>query len=388
MENFFYSIPTKVYFGTDAFDCLGETMRGFGKHVMLLYGGGSIKRSGLYDQVISILKASGLEWVELSGIEANPSLSTVKKGIALEKQHNVDVLLAIGGGSTIDCAKAVAAGCCYDGDPWELVVENDRIQRALPLVAVSTISATGSEMDSFGVITNQETQEKRALSAEVLYPQYAFLNPEWTYSVPLYQTACGTVDILSHVMEVYFRGVKGTYMQDRVMESLMRTCVKYGPIACQEPDNYEARSNLMWASEWAINGFIACGKPGPWPAHAIEHQLSACYGVTHGHGLAVVIPTLMKYILNETSIDTFVSYGRNVFGISDEKGKMETAREAIERTEELFKSMQLKLTLRDMGITSQDRFEEMAEKVVMEGLDTCMVPLSKEDVVNIYKQCF
>ena len=387
MENFFYSIPTKVYFGTDALDHLGETLRLYGRHVLLCYGGGSIKRAGLYDRITAVFKKDGLDWTELSGIEANPSLTTVKKGVAQVREHPADVILAVGGGSTIDCAKGVAAGCFYPNDPWNLVEDGSLIRKALPIVAVSTISATGSEMDPFGVITNEKTKEKKDLSADILYPAYAFLDPRLTYTVPPYQTACGAVDIMSHIMDVYFNGVKETFLQDRVMEALLRTCVRYGPIACREPENYDARANLMWASEWAINGFIACGKPGPWPAHSIEHQLSACYGVTHGHGLAVVIPTLMRHVLCGMSAGVFAAYGRNVFGLSGGDDAA-VAKEAIDRTEALFRSMGLGLSLRDLGITGKERFEEMADKVVAEEVDQCLVPLYKKDIVEIYDQCF
>ena len=388
MQNFFYSIPTKVAFGKGEIKNLPQYVKEFGDSVLLVYGGGSIKRNGLYDKVVSLLEENNIKHEELSGVEPNPRLTTVKKGIKLCRSNNVDVILPIGGGSTIDCAKGIAAGFYYEGDPWDLVQDGSLIKKALPLITISTISATGSEMDYYSVITNEETKQKMDLANEILYPKYSILDPEYTYSVPAYHTAAGTADIMSHIFEVYFNGENETYMQDRVMEALLKTCVKFGPIAYKEPSNYEARANIMWASEWAINGFIACGKPGPWPAHSIEHQLSAYYDVTHGHGLAIIVPVLMEYILNDDSVDRFVSYGVNVFDIDKSKPKMEIAKEAISKTKELFMEMGLTMTLREIGINEKTYFKEMADKAAVEGLDECLVPLNADDVYKIYDKCF
>ncbi len=385
MQDFFYSIPTKIAFGRNELDKLPVFIKEFGNRVLLVYGGGSIKKSGLYDKITEILKSNCIDYEELSGVEPNPTVDTVNKGIEICRNNNIDAIVPVGGGSTIDCSKAVAAGACYSGDVWDLVMDGSLIKSALPIIAIPTMAATGSEMDPFGVITNKKTVQKMDIFSGLLYPEYAILNPEYTFTVPPYQTACSVVDIMSHIFEVYFTGVKGTYMQDRIMESILKTCVKYGPVAIKEPDNYEARANLLWASEWAINGFIACGKPGPWPAHSIEHQLSAEYNITHGHGLAIVVPVLMKYILNAKSVDCFVDYGVNVFGIDENKPKFDIANEAIERTKALFEEMGLGTTLRSAGIEDKDRFAQMAAKAAIEGLEKCMVPLDKEDVIKIYE---
>lgn len=381
MENFVYHIPTKVLFGKGVMKDLVGCIEEYGVSVMLVYGGGSIKRTGLYDKIKKQFAASNIEWCELSGVEPNPRLSTVKKGIGICKKGKAEVILAVGGGSSIDCAKAIAASVFYEGDPWELVEDGAKIKEVLPIIAIPTIAATGSEMDPFAVITKEETAEKRDLVSEKLYPAYAILDPENTYSVSPYQTACGTIDMISHVLEVYFCKVKDTFLQDRIMEGIMKTCIHDGPIAYRQPENYEARANLMWASEWAINGLISCGKSGPWPAHAIEHQLSACYDVTHGHGLAIVIPILMEYILKDESLERFVSYGINVWNIDANKTPMEIARESIQRTKEFIKEMGL-TSLKDIKDTS--RFEEMANKAVEEGLEDCLVPLEKKDILEIY----
>lgn len=385
MDNFCYSIPTTVAFGKGEINKLAGYIKEFGDKVLIVYGGGSIKRSGLYDEIINILKSNDISYVELSGVEPNPRVSTVRKGVALCKEHNVDVILPVGGGSSMDCSKAIAAAYYYDGDPWDLVLDNSLITKVLPLVTVSTLSATGSEMDRSAIISNEETKEKMEIFTPLFYPKYSILDPEYTYSVPRYQTASGTADIMSHIFEIYFHDVDETFIQDRLMEALLKTCVKFGPIACKDPNNYEARANLMWASEWAINGLISCGKPGPWPAHSIEHQLSAWYDITHGHGLAIITPVMMKYILNEKTVDKFVSYGTNVFDIDRSKPKMDIALEAIEKTKELFIEMGLSMSLRDIGIEDDSKFDIMAKKAASEGLENCLYPLYEEDVKKIYE---
>lgn len=388
MENFIYSIPTKVLFGKHMIEKLPECILEYGRKVLFVYGGGSIKKSGLYYTITELLKDNEITFVELPGVEPNPRLSTVERGVDICRREGIEVILPVGGGSAIDCAKAVAAAVFYDGNPWDLVEDSSLINKVLPIITVSTISATGSEMDIYAVITNEEKKEKKDLAGDKLFPVYSILDPQYTYTVPAYQTAVGTADIMSHIFEVYFNGVRDTYMQDRIMEALLKTCVTYGPVACRQPDNYEARANLMWASEWAINGFIACGKPGPWPAHSIEHQLSAHYDVTHGHGLAIIVPVLMEYILNEKSLERFVSYGTAVFDIDCSKPDMEIAREAIDKTRRLFEEMGLSQTLRSIGIPDQSKFDLMARDAASEGLEECLIPLTKEDVKRIYELCY
>lgn len=388
MENFIYSIPTKVLFGKHMIEKLPECILEYGRKVLFVYGGGSIKKSGLYYTITQLLKDNEITFVELPGVEPNPRLSTVERGVDICRKEGIEVILPVGGGSAIDCAKAVAAAVFYDGNPWDLVEDSSLINKVLPIITVSTISATGSEMDIYAVITNEEKKEKKDLAGDKLFPVYSILDPQYTYTVPAYQTAVGTADIMSHIFEVYFNGVRDTYMQDRIMEALLKTCVTYGPVACRQPDNYEARANLMWASEWAINGFIACGKPGPWPAHSIEHQLSAHYDVTHGHGLAIIVPVLMEYILNEKSLERFVSYGTAVFDIDCSKPDMEIAREAIDKTRRLFEEMGLSQTLRSIGIPDQSKFDLMAQDAASEGLEECLIPLTKEDVKRIYELCY
>jgi len=388
LQNFIYSIPTKVAFGRKMINKLPEFIGEFGNRVLLVYGGGSIKKTGLYQNIAGLLQKNSIEYYDLSGVEPNPHLSTVKRGIEICRKNNIQVVLPVGGGSSIDCAKAVAAGFYYEGDAWDLVLDSSLVKKVLPIITVPTLAATGSEMDYFSVISNEKTNDKLEIENELLYPKYSILDPENTFSVSKYQTACGTVDIMSHLFEVYFNGVEGTYFQERVIEGMLKTCIHYGPVACEKPDDYEARANLMWTASWAINGFIACGKIGPWPAHAIEHQLSAYYDVTHGHGLAVVIPSLMKYILSEKTAYIFSNYGKNVFNINPELSDFEIAEKAIEETRNLFKHMGLSLRLRDIGINSKDKFEVMALKACKSSMDGCIVPLHEDDVIKIYESCF
>lgn len=388
MQNFFYDIPTKIAFGKGEIQKLPKFVKKFGDKVLIVYGGGSIKRTGLYDVVTKLLEENNISYTELSGVEPNPRVTTVEKGVSLCRENGIEVVLPIGGGSSIDCAKAIAAAYYYDGKPWDLICDFSQAKKALPVITVLTLAATGSEMDYYAVISNEETKDKFGISSPLVYPKYSILDPEYTYSVPKYQTAAGTADIMAHIFEVYFCGIEETFMQDRIMEALLKTCVHYGPIACEHPDDYDARANLMWTSSWAINSFIACGKSAAWPIHAMEHQLSAYYDVTHGHGLAILIPVWMKHILNEDTVDIFVNYGVNVFGISSSKDKMEIAAEAIQKTQEVFETMGLTTTLRSIGIKEKDNFEVMAQKAVKDGLDAYSVPLSKKDIVKIYEECF
>jgi len=387
MQNFYYSIPTKIAFGKGEIQKLPAFIKELGDKALIVYGGGSIKRNGLLDTVTTLLNDNSISYWELSGVDPNPRITTVEDGVKICREHNIDVILPIGGGSTIDCAKAIAAAVFYEGPAWDIVLDNSLITKALPIVTVLTLAATGSEMDYFSVITNEETNDKMDIAHELLYPVYSIMDPEYTYTVPQYQTASGTADIMNHIFEIYFCEAGDTYMQDRIMEGLLKTCIKYGPIACREPDNYDARANLMWTSSWAINGFITAGKPSSWPCHAMEHQLSAYYDVTHGHGLAVLTPALMRYILSDKTVDKFATYGINVFGISASMDKYDIARKAIEATENVFREMGLTLTLKELGIPDKENFEAMAKKAAV-GQDAAWVPLTVSDIIKIYDACY
>ena len=388
MNNFIYNIPTKVYFGENQLENLGKELRKFGRRVLLTYGGGSIKRIGLYDRVIEELRKAEMEVFELSGIEPNPRIESVRKGVEICKNESIDVLLAVGGGSTIDATKFMAAGACVDHDAWEFFGANAKpIERALPIVTILTLSATGSEMDTGGVISNLETGDKLGRLAPALLPKVSFLDPTLTYSVGKFQTAAGSADIMSHILEVYFNTQKDLFMLDCFMEGMLKTVVKYAPIAINEPENYEARANLMWTSSWAINGFINGGKRKAWSCHPMEHELSAVYDITHGLGLAILTPRWMEYCLDETNVDKYVQYGVNVFGIDSTMDKMAIAKESIRLTSEfLFDKLGLQRTFTEVGIKQED-FELMAKKACRYGDIKGFKTLTVDDVINIFKMC-
>lgn len=387
MNSFVFQMPTKVYFGEGQITHLPDELKQLGTKVLLVYGGGSIKKSGLYQKITTLMEQAGIEFAELSGVDPNPRLASVEAGAALCKKENVDVVLAVGGGSVIDCAKAIAAASQYDGKAWDLISGKEQVIKALPVVTVLTLAATGSEMDNCSVITNTETKEKVGLLNSVLVPKVSFLDPTLTYSVSKFQTASGSADILSHVLEVYFNMNRDLEMLDREMEGLMKTIVKFAPIALEKPDDYEARANLMWAASWAINGFINGGKVQMWSCHPMEHELSAFYDIAHGLGLAILTPRWMEYVLDETTAPKFYDYGVNVFGMDPTLPVMEAAKQSIEWTEEfLFDKLGLPRTLTEIGIDGTN-LERMAEKACGNGVLPAFKPLGKEDILTIYKMC-
>lgn len=389
MNNFVYDIPVKVYFGENQLQHLHEELAKYGKRVLLTYGGGSIKRSGLYDAVVAEIKKAGMELFELSGIEPNPRIDSVRRGAQMCKDHNIDVLLAVGGGSTIDATKFMAAGAKVDHDPWDFFTQKwAPITDALPILSVLTLSATGSEMDAGGVISNPETNDKIGrVERPTLLPKVSFLDPTVTYTVSAYQTACGAADMLSHIFEVYFNMNEDLYMLDCFMEGMMKTIIKYAPIAIKEPENYEARANLMWTSSWAINGFIDGGKRQAWSCHPMEHELSAFYDITHGLGLAILTPRWMEYCLSEKTVSKYVQYGVNVFGIDAALPPMDIARQAIDKTSDfLFNTLGLKSTLTELGI-NDEHIPTMARKACYGDVLPGFVPLNAQDIETIYRNC-
>ena len=387
MNNFIYDIPTKVYFGENQLGNLGAELSKYGKKVLLTYGGGSIKKIGLYDKIVEEIKKAGLELFELSGIEPNPRVASVNAGADICKKENIDVLLAVGGGSVLDCTKYIGAATYYDGDAWDILLQKFNVEKCLPIITVLTLSATGSEMDAGGVISNPETKEKKGLIFPVMQPKVSFLDPSNTFTVNPYQTACGAADMMSHLIEVYFNMDQDLMMLDYFMEGLFKTIVRYAPIAMVEPDNYEARANLMWASSWAINGFVQGGKRQAWRCHPMEHELSAIYDITHGLGLAILTPRWMAYTLNEQTDSKFYQFGVNVFGIERALPPMEVAKKSIELLEDFFfKTLGLQSTLSEIGIDSEN-FELMAKKAVTGGTMYGFQPLEVEDIVEIFRRC-
>ncbi|MBL4934640.1 iron-containing alcohol dehydrogenase [Clostridium sp. YIM B02515] len=387
MINFNYSIPTKIFFGKDQVKVLPEQIKNYGSKVLIAYGGGSIKKMGLYDKVIELLKSNNISYWELPGIEPNPRVTSVRKGAELCKEHNIDLVLAVGGGSSIDCAKVIAAAANYEGDAWDLVLDPRKITKVTPVASILTLSATGSEMDAGAVITNLETNEKLGTGHPDMAPKFSILDPTYTFTVPKNQTAAGTADIMSHIFEVYFNLTEGAYLQNRMAEAMLKTCINYGRKAMDEPENYEARANLMWTSSLAINGLLTYGKATSWSVHPMEHELSAYYDITHGVGLAILTPAWMEYVLSDKTVDKFVEYGVNVWNIDSSKDKYEIAKEAINKTREFFKSLDIPMTLREVGI-GEEKLEEMAKQAVRRGTLGNFRPLEAEDVLKIFKAAF
>lgn len=385
MNNFTFKIPTDIRFGKDQIQCLPEELKKYGKNVLLVYGGGSIKRSGLYDVILELLK--DFQIFELGGIEPNPKLTSVEQGARICKDNDIDVILAVGGGSTIDASKHIAAAACYEGEAWDLMMDRSLVKEALPIAVVLTICATGSEMNSGAVISNEKTHEKLEINTPLLYPRLSICDPTYLYTLPPKQTAAGSVDILSHVMEQYFQPNDEAYITDVLSEAVMKTVVKYAPIALKEPENYEARSNLMWASTVGLNHLLTVGKGGAWSVHPIEHVISAYYDITHGVGLAILTPAWMKYVLSEQTKARFARFAREVFGV-DEADDMTAAKLGIEKVEEFFLSLGMPLSLADAGV-NDELFSTMASEAIRtSGLsERSYVKLNVQDVEKIFESC-
>ncbi len=388
MINFEFYNPARIIFGKDTESQAGKQISKFGKRVLLHYGGGSIKANGVYDKVVKALQAEGLFFVELSGVVPNPRLSLVRKGIELCKENNLDFVLAVGGGSVIDSAKSIAAGVRYSGDVWELYMDNSKLTgltEALPVGVVLTIPAAGSESSTASVITNEEGWLKRAINTEVIIPKFAVLNPESSYTLPAYQTACGASDIFAHLMERYFTQEPNVDFTDRLIEANIRTILNNAPLALKNPHDYNIRAEIMWAGAVAHNNLLNTGRIGDWGSHDIEHEISGAYDIAHGAGLSIVFPAWMKYVYKQ-NVDKFIQFAMRVFNVDfsfDDKEKI--VFEMIERLEAWYVRMGLPIRLSDVNIGSE-RIREMADK--------CMVgrtyagnfqQLKADDIYEIYK---
>ena len=382
MRNFDYRTPTRLIFGKGAVDKLPEVMGSIGKKVLLTYGGGSIKKSGLYDKVRELLK--DFEITELSGIQPNPKYDpSVLDGVRLCKENGIEVILAVGGGSVLDCSKAIAAGAKYDGDPWDLISYKVKAKAALPVVDIITLAATGSEYDCGGVISRTETNDKIGYLDPLLFPVCSFLDPVYTFTVSKKQTAAGCADAMNHIMEQYFTE-ETTMLNDGICEAALKSLMVNGKACLANPEDYTARAEMMFNCTLACNGIYSCGNsPTGWPLHGIEHALSAYYDITHGEGLAIITPRWMKHILSERTVDRFVRYGVNVFGIDPSLDKFDIANKAIDATYAFFEEIGIPMHLRDVGI-GDERIGEMAHHIaVNEGLENAWVPLSEKDIAQI-----
>ena len=385
MQNFDYMTPTRLIFGKETIEKLPAVMNAFGKRVLLTYGGGSIKKLGLYDKVISML--TDYEIFELPGIQPNPKYDpSVLEGVRICKEKQVDVILAVGGGSVLDCSKAIAAGACYEGDPWDLITYKVKAKAALPIVDILTLAATGSEYDCGGVISRTETNDKIGYMDPLLFPVCSILDPQYTFTVSKKQTAAGCADAMNHTIEQYF-AADTTLLNDGFCESMLKSLMVNTRKCLENPEDYTARAEMMLCCTYGCNGILSLGNShSGWPCHGIEHALSAYYDITHGEGLAIITPRWMRHILNERTIDRFVKYGVNVFGIDPSLPKQEIAEKAIDETYRFFESINIPMHLREVGI-DDSRIDEMAHHIaVNEGLDKAYAPLTEDDIRQILIQ--
>ncbi|MFS0838610.1 iron-containing alcohol dehydrogenase [Paenibacillus sp. 1P03SA] len=384
MKNFTFHNPTKLIFGKGQLEQLPKELTAYGKKVLLVYGGGSIKRSGLYDGVVSLLKGAGAEIFELAGVEPNPRVSTVKRGADLCKQENIDVILAVGGGSVIDCTKAIAAGAKYDGDVWDFMTRKATPADALPFGTVLTLAATGSEMNSGSVITNWETQEKYGWGSPLVFPKFSILDPVFTATVPKDQTVYGMVDIMSHVFEQYFHHTPNTPVQDGFCETILKSVIETAPKLVDDLGNYEYRETILYSGTMALNGLLAMGVQGDWATHNIEHAVSAVYDIPHGGGLAILFPNWMTHVLDE-NVGRFKQFAVRVFGISaDGKSDRDVALEGIEALRGFWNSIGAPNRLADYGI-DDSKLEVMVDRAMVYGPFGYFKRLDREDVTAIYR---
>ena len=385
MDSFHFHNPVKIHFGKGAVSHLGAELKGFGKNVLLAYGQNSIKKYGIYDAVAAELKKAKKRVFELSGIMPNPRTEKVYEGIEICRKNNIDLILAVGGGSAIDCAKAIAAGAKLKGDFWKTLFVNQKpITDALPIATVLTMAATGSEMDPGGVITNWKDNLKLAYLSDHLYPKFSILDPTYTYTMPKHQMIYGCVDIFSHIMEIYFSVDDNPNVSDDLAEALMKELIESINVALKNPTDYVARSNMMWISSMALNGIIGLGKRQDWMTHQMEHALSAFYDIPHGAGLAIVHPVYLKYIY-KNSPAKFARFAQNVFGISAKgKTKDALARAGIDALRAYFRKIGAPVTLGEVGI-GKERLAEIAAKTNI--FKTSYSNLTLKDVEKIFNLC-
>ncbi|MBP1156410.1 MULTISPECIES: iron-containing alcohol dehydrogenase [unclassified Paenibacillus] len=383
MDTFMFYNPTRLFFGKDTLEHLSTQIPPFGRNILLVYGGGSIKKNGVYDAVIRQLHGIDAEVHELSGVEPNPRLTTVQRGIDICRKEGIDFILAVGGGSVIDCAKAIAIGARYDGSVWDIITRKATAEEAMPFGTVLTLAATGSEMNSGSVITNWETQEKYGWSSPLVFPKFSILNPEFTYTVPKDQTIYGIVDIMSHVLEQYFNHTGNSPVQDGFCETILRTVIATASKLLEHPQQYEYRETILYSGTMALNGTLAMGIRGDWATHNIEHAVSAVYDIPHGGGLAILFPNWMEHVLDE-GVARFKQFAVNVFEI-DPTGKTdrETALEGIRALRSFWSSIGAPSRLADYDIHAE-KLELMADKAMARGAFGNFKTLGREDVLKIY----
>ncbi|MGG0823435.1 iron-containing alcohol dehydrogenase [Paenibacillus turicensis] len=385
MNTFTFHNPTKLIFGKNTLSSLSKEVEQYGRNVLLVYGGGSIKRTGLYDEVMTELGKINAVVTELAGVQPNPRLSTVHEGVDLCRKHNIDLVLAVGGGSVIDCAKAIAVGAKYDGDMWDFAERKAVAQGGLPLGTVLTIAATGSEMNAGSVITNEKTEEKLGWGSYYAFPAFSILDATYTATLPKDQTVYGMVDIMSHVFETYFHPDKNTLLQDEFCEGLLRTVIETAPKLIADLQSYEHRETILLAGTMALNGVLSMGVRGDWATHNIEHAVSAVYDIPHGGGLAILFPHWMKYNMHH-DLARFKRLAVKVFNV-DPTGKSDeqVAEEGIAALRAFWDSIGAPSRLADYDI-DDSKLELMADKAVRFGAFGNFAKLEKEDVMEIYRR--
>lgn len=375
MNDFTFKNPTKLIFGRTSMEHLREEVNVLGNKVLLTYGGGSIKKNGIYAKVMESLK--GLEVREFGGIEPNPRMETLNVAVKMAKDFQPDLILAVGGGSVIDGSKYIASVTHYDGDPWEMLTMGKQPEKYIPVGDVLTLSATGTEMDCFFVVTKWETHEKPAFDRPQVFPKFSILDPQNTYSVPKDQTACGIIDAYSHVLEQYMNTTKNAPLQDRFSESVLLTLIENSRIVLEEPNNYEARANIMLAATMALNGVIVMGEAEDWATHVIEHEFSAFYDIPHGAGLAIITPRWLE-VVKEQKADKLEQYGRRVWGLTGSKEK--AIKGAISKTYDYFKSLGMKMSFSEWQIDDK-YFDEMLMRLSKVKLGE--IPLKPDQIQEI-----
>lgn len=386
MQPFVFHNPTKIIFGVKTVGKVGRSAASYGKKGLLVYGRDSIKRTGVYAQVADSLRAAGVEWVEHGGVKSNPVLSHVQAGVALAKAEQVDVIIAVGGGSVLDASKAIAAGALYDGDVWDFFSDTAQVQQALPLVTVLTLAATGSEMNSGGVVTNEATQQKFNIGSPHLFPKVSILDPSLTHTVPLDYTAYSAVDAISHLLEGYFTSVDtATSLQDRFVEGLVQTIIESTEQILAKPDDADARATMMWAATWALNGLSTAGIGlYGFPNHMIEHSLSALYDMAHGAGLAIVMPAWMAYSA-ERHPAKFAQFARRVFGCSG-ADEQQVAQAGVEALKQWFVKIGSPVTLEQAEVPRAD-IPAIATNATMLAHKWGMQEYSAEVISTILQRC-
>lgn len=388
MDNFTLNIPTKIFFGRNQIKVLGRQIEKYGgKRVLICYGSKRIKKEGLFQTITDKLADRGLYFTELGGIEPNPRITSVREGVKICREENIDFILAVGGGSVIDCAKVIAGSVSYDGDPWDFCLRKAAISKALPIGTVLTLAATGSESNGNAVISNVETKQKLPVYSPILWPKFSILDPEYTYSVPPFHTAAGIADIMSHIFEQYFSSTADTFTQDRLAEALLKTCLKYAPVVLENPNDYTARAEILWAGNLALNTLLSLGKEGDWANHAIEHEVSAIFDISHGAGLAVLFPNWMKYVMDDTNADKFYQLAVNVFGVAESSDKKTAALEGIDRLRSFYNSIGMPSKLSETGV-EEESLQKMAEGAVRFGEIGTFKKLKSKDVLAILKMAY